>query len=84
MFGSTVMDMTGPQQHRRKRGTPTVALNMFIAPDVKMLIDRYASIAGVPQWAVVEAAIRAGVPAGSGVPADWNLPTDQEGLPLSA
>lgn len=75
--------MKGPQ-HRRKRGTPTVALNMFVAPEVKELIDHYASTAGVPQWAVVEAAIRAGVPDSSGVPAGWDLPTDQEGLPLSA
>jgi len=58
---------------------------MFVAPDVKELIDRYASIGGVPQWAVVEAAIRAGKPDSGGLPAGWDLPKyDQEGLPLTA
>lgn len=75
--------MSSPQ-HRRKRGTPTIALNMFVAPDVKALIDNYASISGAPQWAIVEAAIRAGSPDSSGLPAGWDLPTSQEGLPLTA
>lgn len=75
--------MNSPQ-YRRKRGTPTVALNMFVAPDVKELIDHYASISDVPQWAIVEAAIRAGKPDSSGLPPGWDLPTSQEGLPLTA
>lgn len=70
--------------HRRKRGTPTVQMHMFIDPDVKQLIDRYAEVSGLPQWAIVEAAIRAGVPDDGGVPASWDLPTEQRGLPLSA
>lgn len=70
---------------RRKRGTPTVALNMFVAPDVKELIDRYASISGAPQWAIVEAAIRAGTPDSTGLPVGWDVPKSQEeGLPLTA
>lgn len=75
-------------QHRRRKGIPTVQLHMFIAPDVKDLIDRYAAISGAPQWAIVEAAIRAGKPDSSGLPAGWDVPRydqqGQEGLPLSA
>lgn len=71
--------------YRRKKGTPTVQMHMFIEPDVKDLIDRYAEVSGLPQWAIVEAAIRAGRPDSSGLPASWNLPRlGQEGLPLSA
>jgi hypothetical protein len=72
-------------QHRRKRGTPTVQIHMLVEPDVKELIDHYAAVSGLPQWAIVEAAIRAGQPDSRGLPAGWNLPDiDQEGLPLSA
>lgn len=61
-------------QYRRPRGTPKVALNLFVAPDVKELIDTYASEANAPIWAIVEAAIRAGKPGASGIPDDWSLP----------
>lgn len=61
-------------QYRRPRGTPKVALNLFVAPEVKELIDTYAARANAPIWAVVEAAIRAGVPDQSGIPAGWDLP----------
>ena len=67
-------------RYRRPRGTPTVPLNMFVAPDVKKLIDSYAARANVPQWAIVEAAIRAGQPGKNGVPTGWDLP-DSEALP---
>lgn len=59
--------------YRRPKGTPTVSLNLFVAPDVKEKIDAYASIANAPLWAIVEAAIRAGVPDESGIPADWTI-----------
>jgi hypothetical protein len=59
---------------RRKRGTPTVGVQVNITPDVKELIDSYMAAAGVPQWAVVEAAIRAGQPDESGIPVGWDLP----------
>ena len=49
-------------QYRRPRGTPKVALNLFVAPEVKELIDDYAARANAPIWAIVEAAIRAGKP----------------------
>lgn len=62
-------------QYRRPRGTPKVALNLFVAPEVKDLIDTYAARANVPIWAVVEAAIRAGVPDDTGIPARWDLPS---------
>ncbi len=66
-------------QYRRPRGTPTVALNLFVAPEVKELIDTYAARAQMPIWAIVEAAIRAGEPDESGIPVGWELPpvTDQ-------
>lgn len=60
--------------YRRPRGADTVPLNMFVAPDVKRAIEQIASAAGAPQWAVVEAAIRAGTPGKDGVPAGWELP----------
>jgi hypothetical protein len=59
---------------RRKRGTPTVGVQVDIAPDVKHLIDKYMAAAGVPQWAVIEAAIRAGRPGPNGVPEGWEFP----------
>ena len=59
---------------RRRRGTPTVGVQVDIDPEVKALLDEYAAIAGVPQWAVIEAAIRAGRPGPSGLPDDWDLP----------
>lgn len=60
---------------RRKRGTPTVGVQVDIAPEVKDLIDDYMRAASVPQWAIIEAAIRAGVPGPNGIPEDWDLPT---------
>lgn len=60
--------------YRRPRGADTEALNMFVAPDVKRRIEQIAGDAGAPQWAVVEAAIRAGVPGPDGIPAGWDLP----------
>lgn len=60
--------------NRRKRGTPTVGVQVNITPDVKELIDRYMAAAGVPQWAVIESAIRAGQPDETGIPVGWDLP----------
>lgn len=47
---------------------------MDIDPAVKDLIDRYAAAAGVRQWAVIEAAVRAGVPGPNGIPEGWVFP----------
>ncbi|WP_454111259.1 hypothetical protein [Leifsonia shinshuensis] len=71
---------------RRKRGTPTVGVQVDLAPDVKELIDRYIDAAGVPQWAIIEAAIRAGKPGTNGVPIGWDLPValNQPDLDLEA
>lgn len=68
-------------QYRRPRGTPKVALNLFVAPEVKELIDTYAATANAPIWAVVEAAIRAGSPDASGIPTGWDLPRGGDTLP---
>lgn len=54
---------------------------MFVAPDVKATIDTYARAANVPLWAVVEAAIRAGVPGPDGWPQGWELPTPDSTQP---
>ncbi|CEG87476.1 Protein of unknown function [Propionibacterium freudenreichii] len=59
---------------RRDRGAPTVALHIFVAPDVKDKLDAYARAKGAPQWAVLEAAIRAGAPGDDGWPQGWELP----------
>lgn len=76
--------MTAPI--RRKRGTPTVGVQVDLAPDVKELIDRYMEAAGVPQWAIIEAAIRAGKPGSNGIPLGWDLPVaiSQPSLDLAA
>ncbi|XFF01835.1 hypothetical protein ACR5MH_0270 (plasmid) [Streptomyces sp. L7] len=67
---------------RRKRGTPTVGVQVDLAPDVKELIDRYMQAAGVPQWAIIEAAIRAGKPGPNGIPIGWDLPVALNQPPL--
>ena len=70
-----------PSQYRRPRGTPKVALNLFVAPEVKELIDNYATQANAPIWAIVEAAIRAGKPGADGLPEGWDLPESGAKLP---
>lgn len=64
--------------YRRERGAPTVGMHMKLSPDVKALIDEYASVANAPQWAIVEAAIRAGKPGPNGLPPEWELETGDE------
>lgn len=60
---------------RRPIGTETVAVHLFLTPDVKNRIDTYARHADVPQWAIVEAAILAGEPdSETGIPKGWDLP----------
>ena len=66
-----------PSSFRRKQGTPTVGVQVDIAPEVKMLIDHYMAAANVPQWAIIEAAIRAGRPGADGIPEGWDLPKPQ-------
>lgn len=49
---------------------------------MKDLLDTYAARAGLPQWAILEAAIRAGEPDETGLPANWDLPVrDTDMLP---
>lgn len=68
--------MTAPV--RRKRGTPTVGVQVNIAPDVKELLDVYVRVSGAPQWAIIEAAIRAAKPGANGIPDDWELPASPQ------
>lgn len=61
---------------RRKAGTETVGLYADVTPDVKELVGQYAKASGFPVWAVVEAAIRAGVPGPDGYPTNWPDPPE--------
>ncbi len=69
---------------RRPRGTPTVALNVFVLPEVKERLDAVRARvlvngAPLPLWAVVEAAVMAAeIDPDTGIPKGWNLPTDSE------
>lgn len=67
--------------YRRTRGQRTVQMHMRVAPDIKAAIDRYAALSGAPQWAIVEAAIRAGHPGADGIPVEWDLEMPDEPLP---
>lgn len=54
-------------------------MHLFLTPEVKNKIDAFARQAGVPQWAIVEAAILAGEPDDeTGIPVGWDLPVDGE------
>lgn len=46
----------------------TVQINAYVSPDVKARLDQVAAAADVPQWAVIEAALRAGTPGPNGIP----------------
>lgn len=64
---------------RRPIGTKTIAVHLFLTPEVKHKIDSFARAASVPQWAVVEAAINAAQPDdNTGIPVGWDLPVDNE------
>lgn len=68
---------------RRPRGTPTVQAHMLLATDIKKKIDEYAEIANAPQWAVVEAAIRAGKPGPNGLPSNWDMETGESQMEMN-
>ncbi|MGO1567408.1 MAG: hypothetical protein ACTHXC_05210 [Brachybacterium sp.] len=55
---------------------------MKLSPEVKTLIDEYASVANAPQWAIVEAAIRAGKPGTNGLPPEWELEVGDEQIAM--
>ncbi len=73
---SSVVPMAAPTRRvRRPIGTETVAVHLFLTPEVKKRIDTFAHRAGVPQWAIVEAAILAGEPDDeTGIPKGWDVP----------
>lgn len=63
---------------RRPRGTPVVGIQVDLAEDAKDLLDGYTRATGLPQWAIIEAALRAGRPGSHGYPEDWDLvPTNR-------
>ena len=69
---------------RRPRGTPTVALNVFVLPEVKERLDAVRARvlvngAPLPLWTVVEAAVMASEPDPmTGIPKGWDLPVDED------
>lgn len=67
---------------RRKRGTPVVGVQVDLAEDAKGLLDAYTSATGLPQWAIIEAALRAGKPGPQGYPEDWDLPAPVHPVPF--
>ncbi len=67
---------------RRKRGTPVVGIQVDLAEDAKALLDGYTSAAELPQWAIIEAALRAGKPGPAGYPEDWDLPAAAHPVPF--
>lgn len=73
---SSVVGMAASTRRvRRPIGTETIAVHLFLTPEVKNRIDAYARQADVPQWAIVEAAILAGEPdSETGIPKGWDLP----------
>ena len=76
---SSVVPMAVPTRRvRRPIGTETVAVHLFLTPEVKKRIDTFAHRAGVPQWAIVEAAILAGEPDEvTGIPKGWDVPQSE-------
>lgn len=65
--------MTTPP--RRKKGTPSKGSYFRLDPEVKARINEYSDRYGVPTWAIVEAAIRAGDPETWGLPKPGVQPT---------
>lgn len=64
---------------RRLRGTPTVALNVLVLPEVKDRIDAVCNRYDLPLLAVVEAAVMAAEPDPTiGIPTGWELPLNEE------
>ena len=61
----------------------TVQINAYVSPDVKARLDAIAAAADVPQWVVIEAALRSGTPGPNGIPLEWDLVgPNGETLPL--
>lgn len=59
---------------RRPRGTDTTQINLRVVPEAKEQLDAIAAAANVPQWAVLEAAMRAVRLDEYGIPLGWDLP----------
>ena len=57
---------------RRPKGSPLVQLHVYVAPEVRERINHLAATAGVPKWAIVEAAVMHGAE-NDGVPPDWDI-----------
>lgn len=67
---------------RRKRGTPVVGIQVDLAEDAKGLLDAYTRATGLPQWAIIEAALRASTPGPQGYPENWELPAPVHPVPF--
>lgn len=66
----SVARMSAPR--RSRAGLQQIAI--FVEPEIRDRIDEYAAAAGLPRWAIIEAAIRASEPGPDGLPDGWDLP----------
>lgn len=48
---------------------------MFVRPDVRQRIQTLAEAHGVPQWAILEAAVMVGAEHGDVIPEAWDVKT---------
>lgn len=67
---------------RRQRGTPVVGIQVDLAEEAKGLLDAYTAATGLPQWAIIEAALKSGTPGARGYPEDWDLVPAQRPVPF--
>lgn len=70
---------------RRKRGTPVVGIQVDLSAEAKAILDEYTAATKCPQWAVLEAMLKASkkAPHGPlGFPEDWELPVRLRPVPF--
>lgn len=65
--------MPNPSRQRRSRHEKTVQFSTFVLPEVRERIKILAQTAQVPQWAIIEAAIRFGEENGNVIPPEWDV-----------
>lgn len=69
----------------RRRGEETVAFYTQVSPEVDNTVKRLMSELQLPQWAVIELAIKNLQYDEHGVPVGWDIPTPtNEELPITA
>lgn len=58
---------------QRKSVEETVQLHVLVRPEVKARIKSLSESTGVPQWAIVEAAVMVGAESGDLIPEEWKI-----------